>query len=302
MTTNDAKASSTSKKKTDTDRFQPNVYKTLFLVTAPVTAMLAGACVWMGVQLSSTSPASQATPAATASSQLPTAEQSAEPSQTNPNNLSIMSSFIRHDAGDQQAKGDINAPVTMVVFSDFACPYCTKFAQQVDPALADLVEDGTLRIEWYDLAQITETSPLAAQAGIAAAEQGKFWEFHDAVYAAADPSGHPQYSEQSLVDFAATAGVPDLDKFRATMLDPMTVTKVASAKDQAHQAGITGTPTLFINKAYIPGFRDASYVRNTVLAQAAEAVSYRNAAPSIGHTPGAARKKIFRAAPQVVDR
>lgn len=273
MTTNDAKASSTSKKKTDTDRFQPNVYKTLFLVTAPVTAMLAGACVWMGIQLSSTSPASQATPAATASSQLPTAEQSAEPSQTNPNNLSIMSSFMRHDAGDQQAKGDINAPVTMVVFSDFACPYCTKFAQQVDPALADLVEDGTLRIEWYDLAQITETSPLAAQAGIAAAEQGKFWEFHDAVYAAADPSGHPQYSEQSLVDFAAAAGVPDLDKFRATMLDPMTVTKVASAKDQAHQAGITGTPTLFINKAYIPGFRDASYVRNTVLAQAAEAVS-----------------------------
>ena len=67
--------------------------------------------------------------------------------------------------------------------------------------------------------------------------------------------------------------MPDLDKFRATMLDAHTVAKVASAKEQAHQAGITGTPTLFINKAYIPGFRDASYVRNTVLAQAAEAAS-----------------------------
>ena len=103
-------------------------------------------------------PASQATPAATptAAAQMPSAEESAEPSQTNPNNLSIMNSFMRHDAGDQQAKGDINAPVTMVVFSDFACPYCTKFAQQVDPELEDLVADGTLRIEWYDLAQITE--------------------------------------------------------------------------------------------------------------------------------------------------
>ena len=276
MTTKDSTASSADKEtKTPAEGSPSSIYKTLFFVTAPITAILAGACVWMGVQLASTSPASQATPAATptAATQMPSAEESAEPSQTNPNNLSIMNSFMRHDAGDQQAKGDINAPVTMVVFSDFACPYCTKFAQQVDPELEDLVADGTLRIEWYDLAQITESSPLAAQAGIAAAEQGKFWEFHDAVYAAADPSGHPQYSEQALVDFAATAGVPDLDKFRATMLDAHTVAKVASAKEQAHQAGITGTPTLFINKAYIPGFRDASYVRNTVLAQAAEAAS-----------------------------
>ena len=247
MTANDSTASSTTKK-TNAEQ-DTNIYKTLFMVTAPITALLAGACVWMGVQLSSTSPASQATPAASASAQLPADETNAEPSQTNPNNLAIMESFVRHD------------------------PYCTKFAQEIDPELADLVADGTLRVEWYDLAQITDSSPLAAQAGIAAGEQGKFWEFHDAVYAAADPNGHPQYSEQALVDFAAKAGVPDLDKFRATMRDPLTVTKVSSAKEQAHQAGITGTPTLFINKAYIPGFRDAAYVRNTVLAQLAETAS-----------------------------
>ena len=187
--------------------------------------------------------------------------------------LEIIHSETHRDPADTQAKGKVDAPVVMVVYSDFACPYCTQFAQNVEPELADLVDKGTLRIEWRDLAQISPTSPLAAQAGRAAAKQGKFWEFHDAVYAAADPSGHPQYSEQALVDFAATAGVPDLDKFRATMLDAHTVAKVTSAKEQAHQAGITGTPTLFINKAYIPGFRDASYVRNTVLAQAAEAAS-----------------------------
>ena len=200
-------------------------------------------------------------------------QETSAPTLTAPKALEIVHGEVTRDPDDPRAKGKADAPVVMVIYSDFACPYCTKFAQEIDPELADLVADGTLRVEWYDLAQITDSSPLAAQAGIAAGEQGKFWEFHDAVYAAADPSGHPQYSEQSLVDFAATAGVPDLDKFRATMLDPMTVTRVASAKDQAHQAGITGTPTLFINKAYIPGFRDASYVRNTVLAQAAEAVS-----------------------------
>ena len=270
MTSNDTEAS--HKKAEDAPT---NPYKTLFFVTAPITAILAGACVWMGVQLSSTSPASQATPAATptAAAQMPQNTETAAPSQTNPSNLEIMKSFVRHEADDPQAKGDINAPVTMVLFSDFACPYCTKYAQDVDPALADLVADGTLRVEWYDLAQITETSPLAAQAGIAAGEQGKFWEFHDVVYSAADPTGHPQYSEQALVDFAAKAGVPDLDKFRETMLSDHTATKVKAAKERAHQNGITGTPAMFINKAYVSGYHDASYIRNTILDQAAQAAS-----------------------------
>ena len=102
MTANDSTASSTTKKTTAEQ--ETNIYKTLFMVTAPITALLAGACVWMGVQLSSTSPASQATPAASASAQLPANETNAEPSQTNPNNLAIMESFMRHDAAG--AHGD----------------------------------------------------------------------------------------------------------------------------------------------------------------------------------------------------
>ena len=272
LTTNEAKEAAS----TPPGKHPSTPYKTLFFVTAPITAILAGACVWMGVQLASAPSASSSptpTAAATAAGQAPANAETAAPSQTNQNNLTIMESFVRHQADDPQAKGDINAPVTLVIFSDFACPYCTKFAQEIDPALADLVEDGTLRVEWYDLAQITESSPLAAQAGIAAGEQGKFWEFHDAVYAAADPTGHPQYSQDALVDFAAKAGVSDLEKFRATMLDEHTAAKVSAAKERAHQAGITGTPTMFINKAFISGYRDASYVRATIMDQAAQTVS-----------------------------
>ena len=267
MTSNDTQAS--QKKAEDTST---NLYKTLFFVTAPITAVLAGACVWMGVQLSSTSPASQATPAATptAAAQMPQNTETAAPSQTNANNLEIMKSFVRHQPDDPQAKGDINAPVTMVLFSDFACPYCTKYAQEIDPALADLVEDGTLRVEWYDLAQITETSPLAAQAGIAAGEQGKFWEFHDVVYAAADPTGHPQYSEQALVDFAQKAGVPDLAKFKTDMNSQANVDAVKKSRQDAYNVGINGTPFAFIGDAVMPGYVDAATVRATVLAQAAK--------------------------------
>ncbi|MBE6481411.1 MAG: thioredoxin [Actinomyces ruminicola] len=208
--------------------------------------------------------------AATASAQV-TVEQTSAPSQTDADLLQVMHAEVTRNSDDARAKGDVDAPVVMVVYSDFACPYCTLFAQEVEPQLEDLVQDGTLRVEWRDLAQITETSPLAAQAGIAAGNQGKFWEFHDAVYAAADPTDHPEYTEDSLVAFAEQAGVPDLEQFRADMTDAGTVQAVEDAKQHAYDLNITGTPFFIINDAYVSGYASADYMRNTILEQAAAA-------------------------------
>ena len=133
------------------------------------------------------------------------------------------------------------------------------------------MKEGTLRIEWRDLAQISETSPLAAQAGRAAAKQGRFWEFHDAVYAAADPKGHPTYTEDSLVDFAKKAGVPDLKKFRADMTADETVKAVSEATNHAHSIGIQGTPFMIVGETYINGYQDADYMTAVVKSQAAKA-------------------------------
>lgn len=199
----------------------------------------------------------------------PTAQPTAATTVTDEQVLAVMHEEVHRDAQDGQAKGDVNAPVVMVLYSDFSCPYCTLFAQNVEPALADLVENGTLRVEWRDLAQISASSPLAAQAGIAAANQGRFWEFHDAVYAAADPKGHPEYTEESLVAFAQAAGIEDLDRFRADMTAQETVDRVAQTKQHAYQLGIQGTPFLIINDAFINGYAPVEYVRQTILDQAA---------------------------------
>ena len=208
-------------------------------------------------------------PAQSAPGPSPTDGATSAASVTDPTTLTAMHGEVTRDPNDPRAKGDVNAPVVMVIYSDFACPFCTKFAQEVEPRLDDLIENGTLRIEWRDLAQVTQTSPLAAQAGIAAGKQGKFWEFHDAVYGAADPQGHPEYTEDSLVDFAEKAGVPDLERFRADMTDAATVKAVTDANQHAYSLGIKGTPFSFVNDAYIGGYRSADYVRATVLEQAA---------------------------------
>ena len=184
--------------------------------------------------------------------------------------LELIHSEIHRDPADGQAKGKVDAPVVMVIYSDFACPFCTQFAQNVEPELNKLVKEGTLRIEWRDLAQISETSPLAAQAGRAAAKQGKFWEFHDAVYAAADPQGHPEYTEDSLVAFAKKAGVADIDRFRTDMNAAETVSAVTEAKDHAHSIGITGTPFMIVGETFISGYQDAEYMKAVINSQAAK--------------------------------
>ena len=190
------------------------------------------------------------------------------PSVTDPQALAIMHAEVHRDPSDPQAKGSVDAPAVMVLYSDFACPYCTLLARNVEPQLQDLIDNGTLRIEWRDLAQISPTSPLAAQAGIAAGKQGYFWQLHDVMYAAADPNSHPEYTQESLEAFAAQAGVPNLEQFRSDMLAPQTVEAVAAAKKHAHSLGILGTPFMIINDAFVSGYQDAGMIRATIESQA----------------------------------
>ena len=226
--------------------------------------------------------------AATSTTSAAAATTAAEPTPAPPvpdaQTLELIRSETHRDPADAQAKGKVDAPVVMVVYSDFACPYCTQFAQKVEPELADLVAQGTLRVEWRDLAQISPTSPLAAQAGRPAAKRGKFWEFHDAVYAAADPQGHPEYTEDSLVAFAKKAGVADIDRFRTDMNAAETVSAVTEAKEHAHSIGITGTPFMIVGETFISGYKDADYMKAVINSQAAKAkTSKSSAAPTASH-------------------
>ena len=236
-------------------------------------ALICGALWWTNRPAAPMNSSASESPSASATQQMqattaPTAQSSFAPTVTDPQGLNIIHSQQRRDASDARAKGDVNAPVVMVLYSDFSCPYCTRLAQQVEPQLEDLVKNGTLRIEWRDLAQVAQSSPLAAQGGIAAANQGRFWEFVAAAYGEADPSGHPEYTLDSLTEIAKKAGVSDIEKFRAATKDDATAAQVKQAQNDAYQIGVQGTPFMFIGDAYISGFRDANYVRATILNQA----------------------------------
>ncbi|WP_035769408.1 DsbA family protein [Arthrobacter castelli] len=154
----------------------------------------------------------------------------------------------RRTPGDPTAIGDVDAPVVMIEYSDYRCPFCALFARDTLPKLVDkYVESGKLRIEWRDFPVFGDQSIKAAVAGRAAAQQDKFWDFNKVVFAAAPERGHPDLPPERLIEFAKQAGVPDIDQFKADMKSDKLRQKVVTDAQEAASLGATGTPTFLIN-------------------------------------------------------
>lgn len=151
------------------------------------------------------------------------------------------------------ARGAEDAPVVMVMYSEFQCPFCGKYARDTEPELVGrFVEDGTLRIEWRDLPYLGPESLQAAVAGRAAAEQGAFWELADALYADQAPPNSGQLTAEHLVEVASGLGL-DVERFRADLEDEELVAAVRADVDEAVGLGVTGTPAFFVNDQVIMG-------------------------------------------------
>lgn len=187
------------------------------------------------------------------------------PSLTDSQALELVRAEPTRDPDDPRAVGDVDAPVVMVDFSDYSCPMCARFAQDTEPGLQDLIDDGTLRIEYRDFVIFQDYgSDIAAAGARAAANQGKFIEYHRAVYAAAEADGHVTYTEDSVVDLARTAGVPDIDRFRTDLTSQETTGEVSAETARAQQMGITGTPFFMVNDTAFSGAQSLAYVRATI--------------------------------------
>lgn len=160
----------------------------------------------------------------------------------------------RREAGDPTAIGNPDAPVVLVEYADYRCPFCGLFARDtLPPLVAKYVDRGDLRVEWRDLPVFGAESSGAAVAGRAAAEQGRFWEFNKAVYAIAPERGHAQLPRERLVKLAGDAGVPDLKKFEADLDSAELKAAVARDAQEAASLGITGTPTFLVNDTPLVG-------------------------------------------------
>lgn len=149
--------------------------------------------------------------------------------------------------------GRSDAPVTMIEYADFQCPYCGKFARETEPELIErFVETGLLRIEWRDFPYLGSESMRAALAARAAQEQGKFWEFHDAAYAVQGSPNSGTFSDENLLMIAQDIGL-DMERFEDAFLSERYGDAVEASFRMGQDAGVTGTPTFVIDGRVIVG-------------------------------------------------
>lgn len=186
--------------------------------------------------------------------------------------IALMRAEPRRVEGDPYAKGDTDAPVVLIEFADYRCPFCAQHTQEVSPMLGKYIEDGTLRVEWRDLPVFGEDSVHIHHAARAAGRQGLFWEYHDAVFAATPLQGHREWSDAELREVAEQVGIPDLDKWEADRASEEISAEVEA--DRAHAAndlGITGTPAFILGDVYIPGAYPLATFTQQIIAQAEKA-------------------------------
>ena len=146
---------------------------------------------------------------------------------------------------DAPRRGPTAAPVTIVVWSDFACQYCNR----VEPTLEhlDRLYPGQLRWVFRHFPLDPDEGTLAAEASLAAAAQGRFWPMKDRLFAV-----HGQVDRVAVDLFAADLGL-DLVRFRADLDAGTYRRRVAADVAAARTLGITGTPTFFINGRPVRG-------------------------------------------------
>jgi protein-disulfide isomerase len=147
---------------------------------------------------------------------------------------------------DDPVRGDARAPVTIVEFSDFQCPFCARAL----PAIADVERsfgaDVRLVFKHMPLPFHPNAMP-AAIAAEAAREQGKFWEMHDKLFA-----GQQALTDEAYERFARELGL-DVERFRAAERAPSTAERVRGDVSSATAAGVTGTPTFVVNGELVLG-------------------------------------------------
>ncbi len=147
---------------------------------------------------------------------------------------------------DDPARGKEGARVTVVEFSDFQCPFCSRAVPAVNEVEREFKDD--VRVVWKHLPLAFHPNAMpAALAAEAARQQGKFWEMHDRLFA-----GQQALSDAAYVQLAKELGL-DLARFEAARRDPAARQRVEEDARGAAAAGVTGTPTFVVNGEVVVG-------------------------------------------------
>lgn len=166
----------------------------------------------------------------------------------------ILLSQAKRAADDPFALGKTDAPVVVVEFADYKCPYCNLWHTNVLPKLKPIIDQGKVRYEWRNVPIVGgEQSRLLAIAARAAAAQGKFWEYHNAIYAGSPKNGKRNWTAEEMISLADKVGVSDIEKFKQDLQSPQLAKQVDEEMNAALSLGMQSVPSFAINDVGLQG-------------------------------------------------
>ena len=161
---------------------------------------------------------------------------------------------------DDHIRGPDDAPVTLVEYGDFECPYCGRAEPWVRRLLAESGDEIRYVFRHLPLSDVHDHAQLAAEAAEAASAQGRFWEMHDLLFDHQDA-----LTGRDLMRYAEELGL-DVDRFRRDLRNHEYAARVARDVESAELSGVAGTPTFFINGQRHHGAYDVASLKKAVKA------------------------------------
>ena len=167
---------------------------------------------------------------------------------------------------DDPVKGDEDAPVTIIEFSDFQCPFCKRFFDQTLPQIDDnYIKTGKVKFVYRDFPlSIHPEAQKSAEAAECSRDQGKFWEFHDKIF-----DNQASLSIANYKKWADDLGL-DTDEFDDCLDSDKYASEVQKDFKDGSAAGVRGTPSFFINGNFIRGAQPYSAFEQIIEAELAK--------------------------------
>lgn len=156
------------------------------------------------------------------------------------------------EKGIDHVRGEWGSPLELVMFGDFQCPFCLGAQSVLRRVRERLGERLLFSFRHLPIPERHPLAPIAAEASEAAAAQGSFWEYHDALFAA-----QPKLSRETALEVARELGL-DAERMAAELDAGTWRERVARDVRSAQESGATGTPTFFVNGARHYDAYDAS--------------------------------------------
>lgn len=180
-----------------------------------------------------------------------------------PNNVQVAEELPRM-VTQINTMGDPNAPVHIIEYGDFQCPFCLKFWSETEPQLIEeYVNTGKVYFEFRSFPFLGPESVLAAEGAYCAGDQNKFWEYHDTLFTNWTGENVGDFTQDKLIKYAKALDL-NMTEFESCLSEGKHKGTLEQDQAQADADGVHATPTLLINGFKVEGAQPFDILKNLI--------------------------------------